>query len=174
MNHKNIIVGLSNATFSDCKNHRFALWRAWDMKKETVLFIGLNPSRANVYFNDPTITRCINFAKQWGYGSLFFGNLFSRISPDPNLIKNDLHLANHPRHDIYIETMMEIAATTVFCWGSWDFIQERKQQVESLSDTYAKLPIKCFGVNKDGNPKHPLYLKSDALLENFYHEKNLH
>jgi len=32
------------------------------------LFIGLNPSTANEEVDDPTIRRCVNYAKDWGYG----------------------------------------------------------------------------------------------------------
>ena len=56
-------------------NYRYLLWREWNnnhaldncyKEDKTVLFIMLNPSRANAELNDPTITRCINFAKAWG------------------------------------------------------------------------------------------------------------
>ena len=67
--------------------------------------------------------------------------------------------------------MMDLAGTVVFCWGSWDFVDDRKKVIESLADKYAKLPIKCFGVNKNGSPKHPLYQRGDVLLENFYQER---
>jgi hypothetical protein len=136
---------------------------------KTILFIGLNPSRANVYFNDPTITRCINFGKALGFGSLLFGNLYSRISPDPTLIKNDLDHASHVRHSEYLLTMLEVADTVVFCWGSWDFIDEQKAFIQKLTDiAKPRGKIKCFGHNQDGNPKHPLYLKSDIQLQNYY------
>ncbi|MGK7951453.1 MAG: DUF1643 domain-containing protein [Xenococcaceae cyanobacterium] len=49
-------------------NYRYLLWREWNSQSKTVSFIMLNPSRADAEINDPTITRCINFAKSWGYG----------------------------------------------------------------------------------------------------------
>jgi hypothetical protein len=134
---------------------------------KTVLFVGLNPSRGNEYFNDPTITRCINFAKDLGFGSMLFGNLFSRISPTPDVIRHDVTLANHPLHDLYLKTMFEVADTVVFCWGSWNFIQDRKKYMEWMAIELSKSP-QCFGMNLDRNPKHPLYLKSDVQLKSYF------
>ena len=47
-------------------DYRYLLWREWDSDRKTVSFIMLNPSRADAQINDPTITRCINFALSWG------------------------------------------------------------------------------------------------------------
>ena len=71
------------ATFSKCKIYRYRLWRIWDAKKPTVLFIMLNPSTAGSTMDDPTIKRCIGFAKSWGYGGLYVGNLFAYRSTQP-------------------------------------------------------------------------------------------
>lgn len=56
-------------------DYRYLLWREWNSDRRTVSFIMLNPSRADAEVNDPTITRCINFAKFWGYGRLEVVNL---------------------------------------------------------------------------------------------------
>ena len=47
------------------------------MEHPLILFIGLNPSTADETKNDPTIRRCINFAKDWGYGGVMIANLFA-------------------------------------------------------------------------------------------------
>ena len=165
MEDDSLITGFSSAKFSKCKQHRFVLWRGWDMTKPFILFIGLNPSRGNDFYNDPTITRCINFSKSWGFGGMLFGNLFSKISPKPDVIKNDLDTANHPKANEYLMRMISMADTVVFCWGSWKFIDNRKYFIHTLCD--GKESVKCFSKNKDGNPKHPLYIKSSAQLINY-------
>ena len=48
-------------------------------QSHTAMIIGLNPSTADENENDPTITRCINFAKSWGYGSVCVTNLFALL-----------------------------------------------------------------------------------------------
>ena len=54
-----------NATISDCQKYRYALSRTWDCKERAVLFIALNPSTADEKNDDPTIRRCIDYAKNW-------------------------------------------------------------------------------------------------------------
>ena len=55
------------AKFSKCRKYRYTLWRTWNVKKPKVMFLGLNPSTADEINNDPTVTRCINYSKLWGY-----------------------------------------------------------------------------------------------------------
>lgn len=160
------MIDLTQATgaiFSDDKKHRFVLWRYWKPGRPFILFIGLNPSRANEFFNDPTIKRCISFAKREGYGGMLFGNLYSLKSPNPAVIKHDLEGANHPNHYRYLVGMLDLCSTVVPCWGSWDFISDAESHVRSLIRSAGR-PVMCFGTNRDGRPKHPLYLKSDCPL----------
>jgi hypothetical protein len=72
----------TGAIFSDCRKYRFALRRNWDESKPYVMFIGLNPSTADEIENDPTINRCISYARSWGYGGLFMANLFAFRATD--------------------------------------------------------------------------------------------
>ena len=65
------------AQFSSCRKYRYVLERKWDNALPNVLFIGLNPSRADENSDDPTIRRCINFAKTWGFGGFHIVNLFA-------------------------------------------------------------------------------------------------
>jgi len=45
--------------------YRYALRRVWDPARPAVLFIGLNPSTADHRIDDPTIRRCVRFARDW-------------------------------------------------------------------------------------------------------------
>lgn len=150
----------SNAIMSPDDKHRYMLSRVWDDTKGIVMFIGLNPSRADDKYNDPTITRCINFAKSWGFGGMFFANLYSFRTPYPNVLIENINDAVGVLCDMYLLDMIMCSDKIVCCWGSWNFIQEREKKVLSM----IKSPY-CFGLNKDGHPKHPLYLKSTSLVE---------
>ena len=76
-----------DAQLSTCRKYRYALWRTWDEAKPQVMIIGLNPSTADETKDDPTITRCINFAKAWGYGGVCMANLFAYRATAPSDVK---------------------------------------------------------------------------------------
>ena len=90
------------AIISDCQKYRYALWRNWDLSKDKVMFIGLNPSTADHIEDDPTIRRCIGFAKSWGYGGLYMMNLFSYRTSNPSKLKNVKDPIGNPDNDEWI------------------------------------------------------------------------
>ena len=56
------------------------------------MFVGLNPSTADETADDPTLTRCVNFAKSWGYGGVCMANLFAFRATQPT----DMMVASDP------------------------------------------------------------------------------
>jgi len=120
----------------------------------------LNPSTADASVNDPTIRRCIGYTRREGYGSLVVVNLYALRSTDP------VELARHaapcgPDNDAAILAAAEDARLIVAAWGSDTMAPARARAVEHLLDG---LPLWCLGTNKDGEPKHPLYLAADLCL----------
>jgi hypothetical protein len=75
------------AVISQDGKYRYKLARYWNSKEPPVIFIMLNPSTADAVENDPTIRRCISFAKRWGFGGLEVYNLFALRSYDPAVIE---------------------------------------------------------------------------------------
>src|SRR5438309_1272265 len=80
------------ALFDPTGRYRYTLTRVWDPALEPVVFVMLNPSTADASRDDPTIRRCINLARAWGFGSMHALNLFAfratrpadlRAAPDP-------------------------------------------------------------------------------------------
>src|SRR5262249_14212908 len=72
------------AVISDCGRYRYSLTRRWgDAAEPRALFVMLNPSTADAEQDDPTIRRCIGFAKAWGMGSLEVVNLYALRATDP-------------------------------------------------------------------------------------------
>ena len=63
-------ISKNDAKFSPCRKYRYVLCRVCDRTKPFAMFIGLNPSNADETKDDPTIKRCLNFAKSWGYGGI--------------------------------------------------------------------------------------------------------
>lgn len=151
---------ISDAEISECGLHRYSLTRTWNIHKQKVMFIGLNPSRADHVYNDPTITRCINFAKKWSFGGLFFANIFSFRTPDPRVLTANINQAVGPDFEKHFKKMLSQAEMVICCWGSWSFTEERTADVLKM----IKEPW-CLGKNKDGQPKHPLYLSLNTEPE---------
>lgn len=144
----------SGAAFSRCGKYRYALWRNWDPERPKILFIGLNPSRADARHNDPTIRRCINFARDWGYGGLLVGNLFALRSPHPHSLRHSQNPVG-PRNDYWLRLMSCDADRTLACWGNHGALIGRDAVVAArFSDLW------CLRRNRGGAPAHPLYMNA--------------
>jgi hypothetical protein len=68
--------------------YRYTLSRVWNGNLGRVVFILLNPSTADAFKDDPTVKKCISFAKHWNFGSLEIVNLFAYRSTDAKYLKN--------------------------------------------------------------------------------------
>lgn len=148
----------TGAIFSECRNYRYVLWRVWDTERPKVLFIGLNPSAADEHYNDPTIRRCLDFAKNWGFGGFYITNLFAFRHKDPAELKK----AEAPRgvdNDQFIKKYASICTKTVLIWGNHGTHQNRNLEVLDLLEE-----AWCMKMNKTGQPAHPLYLKKGTVL----------
>ncbi len=142
----------SDAFFSKDRKHRYALWRVWNNKLPKVLFIGLNPSTADEVKDDPTIRRCINYAKDWGYGGYIMGNIFAYRSTDPKNLK----ITNDPigiDNNSWLIKLHSEASLTIGAWGNHGKYLDRGEEVSNLIDN-----LYCLRITKEGHPSHPLYL----------------
>jgi hypothetical protein len=155
----------SGALFSEDRAHRYKLWRVWDKEKTRLMVVGLNPSKADEVDPDNTITRLINFAKEWGHGGLLMGNLFALVSTKPKALyghENPIGDLN----DLFLQEMADEAVKSggiiVCAWGRHGSLNQRDEEVISMFTDLQKHPLHCFGRNKDGTPTHPLYLPSSS------------
>jgi hypothetical protein len=142
-----------SALFTEDKVYRYSLSRVWDNSKPYVLFVGLNPSTADENKDDPTIRKCINYAKYWGYGGLRMANLFAFRATLPI----DLKQANKPvgiDNDRHIKSLSKGADMIVIAWGNDGSYLGRDKEVLKL----IKSPM-CLNINKSRQPSHPLYQK---------------
>ena len=143
------------ANISKDKIYRYTLSRTWDSTKPTVLFIGLNPSIADENIDDPTITRCINFAKDWVYGTLLMANLFAFRSTYPK----EIYLIDDPigkDNDHYILECVKQSDLIIACWGNNGTYMDREKIIKELVPN-----LYCLQKNKNGTPHHPLRLPRD-------------
>ena len=75
------------ARFSECRVWRYALWRTWDPARAPLVFVGLNPSTADETQDDPTIRRCLGFARDFGCGGLHMLNIFAFRATNPDELR---------------------------------------------------------------------------------------
>ena len=146
----------SYAVFSDCEKYRYILERVWDEKKGRIMFIGLNPSTATELKNDPTVNRMMNFAKSWNYGGFVVGNIFSFRATFPSDLKKSKDPIGKETDKFLFESALK-ANKVVACWGNHAEFLQRGIEVRKLIEK-----MECFGLTKHGEPKHPLYLRSDS------------
>lgn len=148
------------AEFSPCRTWRYVLRRVWNPHKFMLGFILLNPSTADEERDDPTIRRCMNYAKDLGYGGIVLGNLFAFRATDPM----DMVAASDPigpENDAALSRICAETGNEVICgWGSWGHHMARGADVRMrLSD--AGIRLRALKLTASGEPGHPLYLKAD-------------
>jgi hypothetical protein len=155
-----LIPAFDPATFSPCRTWRYRLERRWT-DGEAVGFILLNPSTADESKDDPTIRRCIGYAKAWGFGGLVLGNIFALRSTDPaKLYTVDDPIG--PANNKWLRKIVGGCETVVCGWGVHGECGFRGQEVLGLIRSMGRAP-KALRVTKSGQPGHPLYLPSSLV-----------
>lgn len=155
----------ASAVMSDCGLYRYRLDRRWS-DGPTMAFIMLNPSTADAEHDDPTIRRCLGFARREGCGALVVVNLYSLRATKPRDLwsKGNATRIGGPRSEIEFHRAIVGASTVVAAWGA-----DPRGADHWIRHKYGQ-SLKCLGKTKDGHPRHPLYVRADAplipLLEN--------
>lgn len=160
-----ITARMSSAVISADGRYRYKLGRYWTHETAPAVWIMLNPSTADAVEDDPTIRRCISFAKRWGFGGIEVFNLFALRSRDPIRIET-AHDPVGPENDYWLTTAAQSGRTIIAAWGACQtLLQSRRaaRVMELLVQSTAAKPT-SLGLTKAGNPRHPLYVRSDALL----------
>jgi hypothetical protein len=145
---------MSGATISDCGTYRYRLWRTWS-DAPPVLFVMLNPSTADATANDPTIRKCIAFAKRWGHGGIEVGNLFALRSTDPKALRRHPDPVG-PDNDQSLRIMARLCGMVICAWGNGGTLNGRGRNVAAMLAEEGRAPL-CFNITKAGQPEHPLY-----------------
>lgn len=153
-----------SAVISDCGKYRYHLSRHFDMAATsgTCCFIMLNPSTADAMLDDPTIRRCIGYAKSLGCGNLEVVNLFAYRSTSPDVLYGmSRDVAVGQDNDHHIIAAAALASPVICAWGNHGALFGRDQEVLKMLRERGVTPT-ALKVSKTGQPGHPLYLKADA------------
>jgi hypothetical protein len=154
----------SGAVLDVSGRYRYSLWRAWSIYHPRIAFVLLNPSTADDERNDPTIRRCIGFARAWNFGSIEVVNLFAYRATDAReLLKVDDPVG--AENNYYLIQAVERCSTVVVGWGTRGTLLGRDRQVMSL--LAGRKDVYCLGITKNRQPRHPLYVKGDTSLVPF-------
>jgi hypothetical protein len=157
---------IRNAEISKCGRYRWSLSRSWhDDPRNWVGFIMLNPSTADAAVDDPTIRRCIAFARSWGFSGLAVRNLFALRATNPGR----LHSARDPigsANDAAIFDLIGFCPLIVAAWGVHGGLLGRGRQVAEMLAGRGQ-ELKCLGLTKGGHPRHPLYVAADTNVVRF-------
>ncbi len=146
----------NGTVFSPCRTWRYTLYRRVGESDRMVMFLCLNPSTADEEVNDPTVTRCINYAKRWGYGHFYMMNLFAFRATDPRVMKAFKGDPVGPQNDFWLTVMANRADLIVAGWGTHGAFKGRDLAVRGLMPK-----MHCLKITQGGHPSHPLYLKAD-------------
>lgn len=155
------------AEISECGTYRYTLDRTWDAACKGLVFVMLNPSTADAELDDPTIRRCISFAKRENYGAIRVVNLFAFRATDPaELAKADCAVGplNEKRLFECIKWAAEGHTQIVCAWGAHPFIGNKANGFRAVARVN-NATLYCLGRTKDGHPRHPLYVRGDQPLE---------
>lgn len=162
----NVVPISSYARISEDGVYRYTLGRRWtqDLESGAAVFVMLNPSTADANKDDPTIRRCIGFAKALGCGGLHVVNLYAFRATKPA----DLWRADYPigpdNDEVLRETFTAAAhedRPVIAAWGA--NAPEARATFVSEMAREAGAPLLALGLTKDGAPRHPLYLSAAAV-----------
>lgn len=155
--------GKAAAVFDRSRAYRYLLTRVWDQSRPPMVFVMLNPSTADAFVEDPTIRRCLGFARREGAGRLVVVNLYALRSTNPRA------LYGHPdpigRHgDAFIRQSIKKGGQVVAAWGRDRAVGKRGEEV-ARSLRARGVELLCLGRTAKGHPRHPLYLLRETPLE---------
>lgn len=155
--------------------YRYVLWRIWDDTQPAMLWVMFNPSTADHMQDDPTIRRCMHFAKRERHGGIRVVNLFAFRSKEPTQLR-EVEDPVGPRNDDFI---MRNAAETynqggmvVAGWGALTYQNRATHETARVATVLQKfadysIPVFCLGVTAAGHPRHPLYVIGDTPFHRF-------
>lgn len=156
------------ALFDEDRVHRFLLWRNWEPLLPQMMVIGLNPSTADEELDDPTIRRCIGFARDLGYGGLIMANVFPYRSTDPKKLPPAVEQPMKANQNYILEAAAGLSThggIIVAAWGTGPVWRRWHGRQLAKLIRFRGILLHCFRRTKAGDPAHPLYLPKSLRPE---------
>lgn len=150
-------------------SYRYTLYRQWNRACPTLPIVMLNPSTADETNNDPTIGRCIEFAKRECYGAIHVVNMFAIRATNPAELRDFLD-PEGPDNWAALHGVAHASATCnvpILCaWGAHPMAVLRQPAVMEILGAFMGETV-CLGKTQAGYPRHPLYVKGDQPFVRF-------
>lgn len=157
----------TSAVLSGDERYRYHLCRWWG-DGPRVTFVMLNPSKADATVDDPTIVRCMGFARGWGYDGIDVVNLYAFRATKPvdlwtarSLAIDVIGASNDAVLRVIARQAVDHPSPLIAAWGA-NAEPGRVAAVMQLPFFHRALHL---GLTKGGMPKHPLYLAGDTRPE---------
>lgn len=156
------------AVFSACGKNRY--WLRRNLTGHTdkhVLWIMMNPSRANETNNDATTTMTTNISRRHGYDVHGVVNLSAVIEADSTkLTATDgaSDLLNDQAINRALSWIRQQQGDVVIAWGASRHLKHREAQVLRQ---LRRQNLLCLGHNGDGSPRFPRAIRRDVTLTAF-------
>ena len=145
--------------------YRYTLSRTWG-SGPAISFLLLNPSTATEVENDDTLNKCQSRAIRMNYGQMHVVNLFPYRSTDPAKLLQVDPLGDESEANQVIIEAVKLSNMTICGWGANILAQARALEVIKLLRAHRiEKKLYCLARNKDGSPRHPLYIgpKNDPM-----------
>jgi hypothetical protein len=161
-------VPVKHAIISPDLKYRYQLTRCWDPEATLLAWIMLNPSTADGVSDDPTIRRCISFARRWGYGGIQVCNLFALRSPTPRVLESAADPVG-PANDTWLIGTLLKGNPVIAAWGACQVALQRRRATYVRETLFAQSGhnVFCLGLTATGQPKHPLFTRNDTAPKPF-------
>src|SRR5262245_32907646 len=141
--------------------YRYRLERRWFDGSGLCAFIMLNPSTADECHDDPTIRRCIGFAKAWGHAGLLVANLFGLRATHPAALNAASDPVGDPANREALLRVIDEAQLILCAWGEFAPAADSGREAIALMRQRGRVPH-CLGLTRRGAPRHPLYMPATA------------
>jgi len=154
------------ADLSTCGKYRYSLTRIWGDpdSQNLMVFCMLNPSTADANTDDPTIRRCMGFARREGCDGIHVVNIYALRATSPANM-----LADPNRVDAvnlcYLRQAADCYGSICCAWGNHAEPVPVRRALQAFESR--QVHMSCLGKNKSGAPKHPLYLAANAEMVSY-------
>lgn len=162
-----------SAVLSDCGHYRYSLRREWGTGLEPLYgFVGVNPSTADADVEDATTKKWRGFVERWGGSGYLTTNLYAYRTTDVRGLA-DAEDPRGPGNLAHILAMAKEVDVIVPCWGTLIKVPRKVRSKIYVGSVLRALlatgkPVKCLGLNNDGQPRHPLMLPYSTQLQTMH------